>query len=425
MVLHHQNGTILASAALLGLTLFGTRANAVPESVVAAVDANDATALEALSKSAPTAEQRGLAAGALLALRHEDADTIATLIPLTASATSSVVRATAYLVLSDVYCRNQHYHSCYSAIRTASQLSAQSVNSSYRQTMGFAQALMDEKPMQLVREATDSLPITEERAGMIRVTIDIDGHQRGVMVDTGASFSTISASVAKSSRIHMLSKAASVGSSTERAVAVRLGLARQLQVGNTVLENVVFIVVPDSAWGIPRSFRISAIIGMPVLMALGRLELVNSGAPTLRYDSRRAQHASQAGVHSNLLLSSLEPLVLVRVPGARVPLRMELDTGSNITTFTRNARADAPVLFAQAKRYTWRAAGMGGVVTEHRALRLPEVPLTIGGRTIIMRNVVVSSQESATSDGVIGEDVFRQGARWTMDFKAMALAVSN
>lgn len=425
MRLHHRNGTILASAALLGLTLFGARASAVPQSVVAAVNANDVTALEALSKSAPTAEQRALAAGALLALHHEDADAIATLIPLTGATTSSIVRATAYLALSDVYCRNQHYRSCYSAIRAAVQLSPRSVNSGYRQAMGFAQALVDVKPMQLVREASGSLPITEEKAGMIRVTIDIDGHPGGALVDTGASFSTISASVARRTGIHMLSQAASVGSSTERAVAVRLGLARQLQIGNAVLKNVLFIVVPDSGWGIPRRFRISAIIGMPVLMALGPLELVNSGAPTLRYDARRGKRASPAGAHSNLLLSSLEPLVLVRVPGAAVPLRMKLDTGSNITTFTQNARAHAPTLFAHAERYTWHVAGMGGVVTEHRALRLPEVPLTIGGQTIIMKNVVVSSRAGATSDGVIGEDIFRQGRRWTADFKAMTLAVSK
>jgi hypothetical protein len=245
------------------------------------------------------------------------------------------------------------------------------------------------------------------------------------MVDTGASFSTISASVAKRTGIRMLSQSASVGSSTKRALSVRLGLAGQLQIGNATLKNVVFIVVPDSDWGIPHRFRISAIIGLPVLMALGRLELVNSGAPTLLYDVPRGKPARQAEVHSNLLLSCLEPLVLVRVPGAGAPLRMELDTGSNITTFAPNARAAAPGLFAQAELYTWHMAGIGGVVTDRRALRLPEVPFSIGGRTIIMKNVVVSSRASATSDGVIGADIFRQGTRWTMDFTTMTLAESK
>lgn len=278
MRLHHQNGAILASA-FLGLALFSARASAVPESVVAAVNANNVTALEVLSKSAPTAQQRTLAVGALLALRHEDAEAIATLTPLTRSTASRAVRATAYLALSDVYSRDQRYRACYSAIRAASQLSPQSVNLGYRQAMAFAQALAEVKPMQLVRERSGSLPITEEKVGMIRVPVEIDGHRRGALVDTGANFSTISASAAKRSGIEVLSRPASVGSSTEQAVAVQLGIAKRLQIGNAMLKNVVFIVVPDAGWGIPRKFGISAIVGVPVLMALGRLEFVNSDPP--------------------------------------------------------------------------------------------------------------------------------------------------
>lgn len=423
---HRQNGAIFATAALIGFTLLGARASAVPESVVAAVNANNVTVLEALSKSAPTAQQTSLAAGALLALHHEDAEAVAMLIPVTHSTASRVLRATAYLALSDVYSRDQRYRACYSAIRAASQLSPNSINLGYRQSMAFAQALAGVKPMQMVRETPGSLPITEEKAGVIRVRIEIDGHRRGALVDTGASFSTISASIAKRSGIETLSHAASVGSSTEQAVAVRLGIARQLEIGTALLKNVVFIVVPDSAWGIPRRFRISAIIGMPVLMALGRLEFVNSGAPTFSYGALRGKPATQAGFHSNMLLSALSPLVLVRVPGTATPLRMELDTGANRSHFTRNAIADAPApFFAHAERYVWHVAGMGGVVTERQALRLPEVTLTIGGRPITLGNVVVSSRTSATSDGVIGEDILRQGARWTMDFKTMRLEAAN
>ena len=95
----------------------------------------------------------------------------------------------------------------------------------------------------------------------------------------------------------------------------------------------MFIVVPDSDLPVPRRLRISAIIGLPVLMTLGRLEFLDSGAPTLLYDAQRNKPAGHSGTHSNMLLSSLTPLVLVHVPGSGALLRMELDTGSNITTF--------------------------------------------------------------------------------------------
>ena len=103
MTPHRWNRMISSSMALIGLTLICARASSASESVVSAVNAINVTALETLSTSAPTAPQRTLAVGALLALRHEDAKAIATLMPVARSTGERTVRATAYLVLSDVY----------------------------------------------------------------------------------------------------------------------------------------------------------------------------------------------------------------------------------------------------------------------------------------------------------------------------------
>ena len=335
MTLQRRNHEISSSIAVIGLALVVAHTSFASESVVSAVNANNVTALESLSKSAPTASQRTLAAGALLALRREDSKAIAKLMPLTRSAAERAVRATAYLVLSDVYCRDQRYFACYSAIHIALGLSPASVNAASRQAMEFARAISGVRPMQLVREAPGSLTITDEKAGVVRVPIKIDGYQGGAMLDTGASFSTISASVATHFGIKMLGHRAKVGSSTRRAVAIRLGIAKRLQIGNAILKNAVFIVVPDSELPIPPRLKISAIIGLPVLMTLGRIEILDSGTPTLLYDVQRSKLAGHYDAHSNMVLSCLTPLVLVHVPGSGALLRMELDTGSNMTTFTK------------------------------------------------------------------------------------------
>lgn len=425
MRLKRQNRAILLFAALLGFALRSAYASAVDEPVVAAVKVNDLRALEALSQSAPTAQQRSLANGVLLALHHEDAEAIAMLLPVTRSTASPVVRATAYLALSDIYIRDQRYRARYSAIRAASRLFPKSVDLGYQQSMTFAHALARVKPMRLVRETPGALPITDENKGMIRVPVRINGHRLGAMVDTGANMSAISASVAKRVGIQMLSQSASIGSATERTVAVRLGLAKRLRIGNAILENVVFIVLPDSELSLPPSYRIGAFVGLPVLMALGRLEFVNSGAPRLLYGVSRGKAANEAEANPNMLLSGLEPLVLVRVPGACHPVLMKLDTGSNRTYFTRNAARDSPTLFAHAEQYVWHEGSVGGTVTEQRARRLPQTPLIIGGRRIILKNILVSSQASSKSDGVLGADIFRQGAGWTIDFKTMTLAAAK
>ena len=341
---------ISTGIALVSLTLLCARSSVASESVVSAVNAIDVAALESLSTSASTSPQKMLAAGALLALRHEDAKAIAMLMPIARSPGARNVRATAYLVLSDVYCRNQRYLACYSAIHVAQELSPESVNMAYRQAMAFAHAISGVKPMQLVHVTPGSLPITDAKANVIRVPVKIDGHRSGAMLDTGASFSTISASFATRFGIKMLRHGAAVGSSTRSSVGIRLGMAKQLQIGNATLKNVVFIVVPDSDLPIPRRLRIGAIIGLPVIMTLGRLEFLDSATPTLLYDVQRTQTTAHRDTHSNMLLSSLTPYVLVHAAGSRAMLRMELDTGSNSTIFTKNAMAVAPIFFARAKR---------------------------------------------------------------------------
>ena len=425
MTLQRRNHAISSSIALVGLALVVAHTSFASQSAVSAVNAINVTALESLSTSAPTASQRALAVGALLALRHEDSKAIAKLMPLARSAAERAVRATAYLVLSDVYCRDQRYFACYSAIHIALGLSPASVDGTYRQAMEFARAISGVRPMQLVREAPGSLTITDEKAGVVRVPIKIDGYQGGAMLDTGASFSTISASVATHFGIKLLSHQAKVGSSTRQAVGVQLGIAKRLQIGNAMFKNAVFIVVPDSALPLPPRLKISAVIGLPVLMTLGRIEFLDSGTPTLRYDLPHSKPAGHYDSHSNLMLSALTPLVLVHVPGSGALLRMELDTGSNMTTFAKSAMTIAPTFFAGANPYVLHFGGVGGSVREHRALRLPEATLMIGRHHIVLKNVIVSPRSSATKDGVIGANILRAGRRLTIDFKAMRVSVSN
>ena len=416
---------IALSVALWAVSLPGAYAHAAPDALAAAIGANDVTVLTTLAASAPTAVQRSVAEGALLALRHRDSRAIAELIPVTRSRATRDVRAQAYLVLANVYLLQQRYRESYAAIHSALELSPRSVQFSDRQTMAFTRALRSIPPMQTLHAASGSLPFRRDRAGMIRVRVKIGARTQEAVLDTGANFSTISASAARRTGLRILPRAVTVGSSTEQSVPTRLGIARHIQIGDTVLSNVVFIVLPDSALTFPHGYRIEAIIGLPVLMQLERLEFSNSGTLTLSYGVRDGTRPEQADAHSNLLLAGLEPLVLAHVPGVPTPLRMELDSGANATGFAHNAIADAPALLHHAAQHALRLGGAGGVVTEHKALRLPHVALIIGGRRFTLQGVAVSSHSNTGSDGTIGQDILRQGSRWTLNFKSMTLRIEK
>lgn len=416
---------LLALATLSGPAF--ARAAAPPgiAALVGAIRANDITTLESIARGTAPPEQRALAHGTVLALRRDDAQAIAALQPMSRAPTDPTLRANALLVLASVYLREGRYRDCYDDIHSALELSPRSVHSGERQAMAFARALRSIPPMQILHAASGSLPFRRDRAGLIRVRVNIGARTQEAVLDTGANFSTISASTAQRAGVRMLPRAVTVGSSTKKSVPTQLGVARRVQIGAEVLSNVVFIVLPDSALTFPHGYRIPAIIGLPVLMRLERLEFSNSSAPTFSYGVRDGARPEHVDAHSNLLLAGLQPLVLAHVPGVPEPLRMELDSGANATGFAHNAVADARGLLRHAAQHALRFGGAGGVVTEHKALRLPHVALIIGGRRFTLQHVAVSSHSSVGSDGTIGEDILRQGSRWTLNFNTMTLRIEK
>jgi hypothetical protein len=124
-----------------------------------------------------------------------------------------------------------------------------------------------------------------------------------------------------------------------------------------------------------------------------------------------------------MLLSGLQPLTLVQIAGTGEPLRLVLDTGSNVTVFNHNLAVDAPLLLAGLQQHALRLGGAGGAGIDRKALRLPATTLLIGGRSFPVQDVSVTSNSKSGSDGFIGQDVLGQGRRMTLDFEAMRFAV--
>ena len=417
---------LIALAALGSPALARAAAPVEDARLVRAFRSNDVTTLASWARSATTTGQRALAEGALDALRRQDAKAIAMLLPVSRAPGDSTLRATALLALANVYLRDGRYRDCYDAIRTAAHLSPRSVHRGDAQNMGFAHALMAVKPMRVVRNVPGSVPIVRDRAGLMRIAVTLDAHPEQAVLDTGAQFSTVSASTARQIGLRMVRQMARVSSSTERSVPTRLGVARRLQLGHTVLANVVFIVLPDSALRFAHgAYSINAIVGLPVLLALRRTAFVHPrGAARLVFGARQHPAPPRPGAPApDLLLSSLAPLVLVRLPGVQAPLRMLLDTGANATLFAHNVVQADPQLLQHAATRRLRLGGAGGTKTDPHALRLPEVTLFIGTERFVLQHVAVRSGDHKSADGTLGEDVLRQGDRVILNFRTMQMRI--
>lgn len=126
-----------------------------------------------------------------------------------------------------------------------------------------------------------------------------------------------------------------------------------------------------------------------------------------------------------MLISGLQPLIFAQVSGSSDRLRMLLDTGANVTIFNHHVLADVPELRGRIERHAYRVGGAGGASTDQRALRLPAVALTIAAQRFSLKDVSIASSAESGYDGIIGQDLIRQGGQMVIDFNSMRFGIEK
>jgi len=277
--------------------------------------------------------------------------------------------------------------------------------------------------MAVAHMACGQLPVTRDMAGMVNISVRINGQTQIAVIDSGAGYSTVSESAAKRLRVRVLDKAATVESASIDALVTRAGIADRLEFGEAVLTNVVFAVLPDEALTFAGGkYKIDAIMGLPVFVALDRIELATeAGKESLHYGPKPAAAASEP----NLLLAGVGPIVLVKAEKADTPLRMLIDTGAVHTSLNGKFMADFPALSEAAVNQTAHWEGAGGAATDEKARTVPELKLIVAGRPITLTGVRMKSQAEPDRHGAIGQDLLKQGKSWALDFANMTFAVSD
>jgi predicted aspartyl protease len=388
--------------------------------VIAAAEADDIVALDALTANAATADERTLAQGSAQALRHKDTAALAMLEPLAKRATDKEVAVAAYLAAGAVYLRQGRFADVCRTSEAAEALRAAPLDHEQRQTLDFAKVLTEVTPMAVKRKASGGLAVTRDVAGLARIPLTVNGVAIDVVVDSGAGFSTLTESTAKKLGVMPLARTTSVASASKDDVPIRLGIGKELKFGDAVLTDVVFIILPDSALTFAEGrYKIDAIVGLPVFEALGRIELAREGdKEVLRYGSRPGAPAL-----GNMILDGVQPIVLAEAGDAR--LRLFVDTGATNTTLNGSAARDFPGLTKGGVKAATKIAGAGGVSDDPDAVMLPSLHLTVAGRSFDLADVLVRSKIVASHHGDIGQDVLNQGKRWSLDFENMSFAVED
>lgn len=406
--------SLLALAAAAAL-VFSAPATAQTPDLNVAIEARDTDALTALSTG--RGREANLARGVLAALYRQDEEAIRSLRAAGRSRSlSPELRAAAWQTLSGVYLRQSRFADAAAAMSAAAAFGIErdeataAVN---EQARVFAEALAEAPRMRAEVAASGETAITRDLAQLARAQTDINGVTIDAVLDTGASYSTITQSEAEHMRLRFLHAHVTVGSSTGDADA-RLAIADTLTLAGGVFHDVVFIVLPDEALTFGGgAYKIGAIVGFPVLVELGRLEFaLDDGQEHLRH-RRSTRHAQP-----NMILDGLQPVAEVEAPSANATLVMIIDTGARRTGFSMQAARDFPALVEGADTRTTTLGGAGGEITHEDALAIASLTVNAGGRSVTLQDVRVTDNDR-NQHGLIGQDLLRSGRGYVLDFDAM------
>ncbi|HEX6534259.1 MAG TPA: retropepsin-like aspartic protease [Gemmatimonadaceae bacterium] len=275
-------------------------------------------------------------------------------------------------------------------------------------------------PQRIATRAGTTLPMMRDRAGLLRVPVRVNGESVSLVFDTGAQLSVLSASEARRLGVQVSADTIRVDAATGLRTTAHLGVARRLRLGSIEMREVLFLVFPDSALAFPQiGYRIDGILGFPVLDALGEISLERDAR--LRIPAR----VDTAGLR-NLALDDLVMLVAGAVDGRRGCY--QLDTGASTTALfpsflaARRGARDARL----RARITADTVGVGGAggVRLIPGLAVSPLVLATGGATVSLPRVHLYTEPiddaSRVLDGTIGQDVLRQFAVVTLNFRAMS-----
>jgi hypothetical protein len=383
-----------------------------------ALFARDVLGLEHMSLTDSTSEPARLAAGAAFSLRHRDDAALALLTPLAGSGANAEIRGSACWAMSDVLLRQGRYAELRDAMRCAE--AAGHIPAESGQVLNYAGVLAGEKAMRVTGAVEGRIKARRDRGGMVRVPVMLGGHEEEAVIDTDASFCVISRSMARRFGVRVLEPAVTIITTARADQPMHLGIAAELKLGDTVFTDVVFAVLDDAAMQFRSDYRMDVVLGLPVLIALHRIEISETGGLSLIYGARAASDAKP-----NMALSGLDPFALLEEPHSGAVLCLAIDSAASNTTLNAGALRAFPALAEGSTGSTARWSGVGGNRSDGHARVIQTLRLAVGARPLSLPRVQVLSDEEADRHGAIGEDLLRQGSNWVLDFDAMRFEIGE
>lgn len=258
------------------------------------------------------------------------------------------------------------------------------------------------------------IPWKRDKAQLMTIPVKVDGIINDFIFDTGANMSTISETYAEKLHLQVINCEFSLGSSTSIKNKSSLAIAENLSIGDIVISNVVFLVLPDDKLSFPQiNYKINGIIGFPVFNQLGEIRISQNGIIEI---------PKQPGSREfkNLALDGLTPIISLTVNRNTLPFKF--DSGAEASHFFQSYyKRYEESIKKTGKADTLSIGGAGGRI-KYPAYVLNEVNVKTGNKLAILKKVKVITASEDNNDlfyGNIGQDFINHFGEMILNFKDM------
>jgi Aspartyl protease len=252
--------------------------------------------------------------------------------------------------------------------------------------------------------------------------LTVNGVRDWWVLDTGANLSVVTQSFARRLGLQPLpGRAQTMAGVTGIENPLQVAVLPTLRLGGATLHNVVFLILSDDSLriGIGKDrYPIHAILGYPVLQALGAITFAQNGTDTGTFTA--GAPAQQTGAATRMYMNLLMPVIECSVAGK--PLPFSFDTGASGSNLSVRYYEQF-----QDQQDSWQkeddmSSGVGGLVRRTIYLQ-PKLTLGVGSQTVTLTRVpIFPSPMDADIDslyGNLGQDFVAGYQSFTLDFSTM------
>ncbi|SHN18887.1 retroviral-like aspartic protease family protein [Mucilaginibacter sp. OK098] len=276
-------------------------------------------------------------------------------------------------------------------------------------------ALKNIPAQQTLIKNNTTIPWKKDKIGLIEIPFTAHEQNFDAIFDTRANISSITQTYAKKLGLHILDVSYNEGSgATGLQFKTGMGIADSLYIGDVLVKNVVFQVMPDSILYIaPVKFQLNVIIGFPVIEQLREVHIFSNGKMTIPLTP------AESDLH-NFALDGLDPVIALK-------------SGNDTLSFHFDSGASSSVLYAAyfekykarvIKAGTQKTVGFGGAggAQKKKVYVLPKFNLTLGSKSVVVDNVSVLTKPITPGEkfyGNIGQDFTNKFSEVIYNFKDM------